>query len=42
MSTTHLVTGWRRSRRSGDSGGNCVEVAVAETAKDSPNEHKLA
>jgi hypothetical protein len=31
VNTPDLVTDWRKSRHSGNSGGNCVEVAVAET-----------
>ncbi|MCO5969839.1 DUF397 domain-containing protein [Actinoallomurus soli] len=27
-----LITDWRKSKRSGENGGACVEVAVAEKA----------
>ncbi|WP_345434585.1 DUF397 domain-containing protein [Actinoallomurus vinaceus] len=28
MNTPRLLTDWRKSSRSGSSGGNCVEVAI--------------
>ncbi|MEV0399961.1 DUF397 domain-containing protein [Actinoallomurus sp. NPDC050550] len=28
MNTPQLLTGWRKSSRSGNSGGNCVELAA--------------
>jgi hypothetical protein len=31
VNTLDLIADWRKSSRSGDSGDNCVEVAVAET-----------
>ena len=32
MTTTRSLTDWRKSSRSGQSGGNCVEVAIVESA----------
>jgi hypothetical protein len=35
VNTPQLLTGWRKSSHSGGSGGNCVQIAVAEVAKES-------